>query len=46
MSNGEVTFDFRDENHPHESWDQFLGRKLSEQKIPEAPIGDLSLIHI
>ena len=36
MSNGEVIFDYRDENHPHESWDQFLVRKLSEQKTPQA----------
>ena len=35
MSNGEVIFDYRNENHPHETWDQFLVRKLSEKRDPE-----------
>lgn len=42
MSNGESTFDYRDEAHPRESWDQFLVRKLREQheNTPEQPIGE------
>ena len=40
MSTGETTFDYKDENHPHESWDQFLVRKLKENRIPEQPIGE------
>jgi len=42
MMTGADTFDYKDENHPHESWDQFLVRKLKEQRIenPTKPIGE------
>jgi len=35
----EKTFDYRDEDHPHESWDQFLVRKHSE--LREKKIGEV-----
>ena len=47
MKTGADTFDYRDETHPRESWDQFLVRKLGEDRLnnPEKyqndePIGD------
>jgi len=43
MSNGESIFDYRDEDYPHESWDNFVVRKLKEQrthKYSDAPLGD------
>ena len=36
MSSGEVIFDYRDEDHPRESWDQFLVRKMGEQSTPQS----------
>ena len=32
-------FDYRDEDHPHESWDQYIVRK--NQEIREKKVGDI-----
>ena len=40
MNSGKNTFDFRDEDHPRESWDQFVVRKLGEERPTYKPIGN------
>ena len=40
MSNGKVVFDYRNEDHPNESWDQFLVRKLHEKRESHDDMAD------